>query len=316
MDPTTPLNQGVQPVAGDLVSGEAVVLDVRLAKLPTRAVARLLDLLIQLALGAAVVLGLSAFLGFDLDSDAATATVLVLVVLLLVGYPLIFETLTRGRTPGKMALGLRIVRDDGGASGFRHALVRSLVGVLEIWITYGVVAMIASMVSSKGKRLGDQAAGTVAVRERVPRQASAAVVMPPQLAPWAATLEMSRLPDGLALSARQLLGRAPDLDPGVRAQLAQQLAVEVGRFTAPPPPYGCPPEAFLAAVLAERRRRDEHRYGPPSSPLVAGPTPAPPSLAPQPLAPPPFAAPAAAPAPAPEPAPAAAPATDGFVLPS
>ena len=58
-----------------------------------------------------------------------------------------------------MALGLRVVRDDGGPIRFRHALVRGLVGVVEIWLTVGAVALVVSLASSQGKRLGDFLAG-------------------------------------------------------------------------------------------------------------------------------------------------------------
>ena len=52
------------------------------------------------------------------------------VVLVFAGYPILMEWLTRGRTLGKIWLGLRVVRDDGGPIGFRQALVRGLAGLL------------------------------------------------------------------------------------------------------------------------------------------------------------------------------------------
>jgi hypothetical protein len=139
---------------------------------------------------------------------------------------------------------------------FRHSLVRALVGVVEIWLVFGTVAILTSLVSPRGKRVGDYLAGTVVVRERVPTQAAAIVSMPPQLATWAAGLELSRLPDALALAVRQMLGRTQDLSPQSRAQMAQRMAYEVSRYVSPSPPVGCPPELYLSAVLAERRRRE------------------------------------------------------------
>jgi uncharacterized RDD family membrane protein YckC len=311
MDSTTPVPpRSLAPVGGDLVSGEAVVLELRLAKLPSRALGRAIDMAIQLTLAFALVFLFAYVLQADLDGAALGALTLVLSILIIVGYPVIFETLTGGRTPGKMALGLRVVRDDGGAVRFRSTLMRALVGVIEIWMTYGVPAILCSLVSTKGKRLGDLAGGTVVLRERMPRQASQAVLMPPALAPWAASLEMSRMPDSLALSARQLLGRAGQLDAAVRGAMSLRLAIEVGQYTSPPPPSGCPPEAFLSAVLAERRRRDELRYA------AAAPSPGP-YLSPAPaFSAPAFSAPAF-PAPAfPAPAPPPPPASDnGFAQP-
>ena len=97
---------------------------------------------------------------------------IVVLVLIIVGYPVAFETLTRGRSLGKLALGLRVVRDDGGAARFRQALIRGLFEVVEIWILLGVPAIICSLLNSRGKRIGDLAAGTVVVRERTPKPRS------------------------------------------------------------------------------------------------------------------------------------------------
>jgi uncharacterized RDD family membrane protein YckC len=241
-------------LGGDLVSGEAVLLEVRLARFPSRALARILDTAIQLGLLFAIVFFLTAA---DVGDDAAaTAITLVLVITVIVGYPMLFESLTAGRTPGKMALGLRAVRDDGGSLRVRHSLVRALVGVVEIWLCFGVIAILASLVSARAKRLGDLAAGTVVVRDRVPEQAAPILAMPPQLAAWAAGLELSRLPDPLALATRQMLGRASGMSAAARQQMAQRMAYDVAQYVSPPPPVGCPPEPYLAAVLAERRRRE------------------------------------------------------------
>ena len=80
---------------------------------------------------------------------------LTVIVLVIVGYPVIWETLTRGRSPGKFALGLRVVSDDGGPERFRQALVRGLAEVVEIWLLLGCPALICAVLSARGKRLGD-----------------------------------------------------------------------------------------------------------------------------------------------------------------
>jgi hypothetical protein len=94
------------------------------------------------------------------------------------------------------------------------------------------------------------------VRVRGGKQLSAPIVMPQSLASWARTADMRRLPDGLALAARQLLGRAARLAPESRARLGDDLAGQIERYVAPGPPPGTHPEAFLHAVLAERRERE------------------------------------------------------------
>ncbi len=276
------MSQGAPLQGGDLVTGEAVLLELRLAKLPSRAVAEILDLLVMF--GALIVLGLVgglSGLSDSLDGAAAAALGLVVLIAVFVGYPVLFESLSRGRSLGKMAMGLRVVREDGGPIQFRHALVRGLLAIFEVY-PFGVIAVITSLLSAKGKRVGDYLAGTVVVRERVPNIAAPMVQMPPVLAPWAATLELARLPDEVALSARQFLARARDLAPSVRYSMGSQIAYDVSRYVAPGPPQGCPPEAYLAAVLAERRRREELRYvaaAPPAPPVSYAP-PDPPGAAP------------------------------------
>ncbi|MGW0070378.1 RDD family protein [Streptosporangium sandarakinum] len=261
----------------EVVTGEAVVVEVRIAQLPSRVAALLIDILVQLVTlaGASFVAG-SLLLVSD---PALTAMVYIaLSVLVLVGYPVIFETLSRGRSLGKLALGLRVVSDDGGPERFRQALFRGLAGVLEIWTLSGAPALISSLVSEKGKRLGDVFAGTIVIAERAPRRYGPPLEMPPPLAAWAATLELSRLPEEVAATAARYLTRRSDLSPAVQHEMGARIAAEMSAFVSPPPPPGVPPFAYLTAVLAERRRRDQARLsrrgGAPGYPPYAAPFPA------------------------------------------
>ena len=241
------------------MTGEAVPLEMRLAKLPSRALAFSLDLLVLLAVG----VPLFAALGFLLpavDPALGTALALVYVVGLLVGLPVLAETLTRGRSLGKLALGLRVMRDDGGPVRFRHALTRGLAGVFaDFYLTLGAGAVICSLLNERGKRIGDILAGTVVLRERAPQAGAAMPAVPAQLAAWATGLELSRLPGDLALAARGYLARYPQLSPRIRDEMGAQLATEMSRLVAPPAPAGTPAWAYLAAVLGERGRRESQR---------------------------------------------------------
>jgi uncharacterized RDD family membrane protein YckC len=257
-------------VSSQLVTGEAVALDLRPARLPSRMVAAVLDLVIELV-ALSVVTQLLVMFSALADPTFATALVIVLLVAFVVGYPVAFETLWRGLTPGKAAMGIRVVRDDGGPVRFRHALTRAIFNVVERpGITFGAAAVIASLLSRQGKRLGDLVAGTFVVQERVPRQYVVPAFMPPQLAGWAATLDLSRLPDDLALAARGFLGRSAQLRPDARERLGSQLAAAVATFVTPAPPPGTPGWAYLSAVVAERRRRDEARLPGARSPWQPG----------------------------------------------
>jgi uncharacterized RDD family membrane protein YckC len=200
-------------------------------------------------------------------SEAATAALtIVLIALVMIGYPVAFEALLRGRTPGKMALGLRVVRDDGGPIGFRHAFVRGLAGTFleRPGITIFVGAIATMLLNPQSKRLGDLLAGTVVLQERVAVRGGPVALMPPQLAGWAAGADLSALSDEVALSVRQFVARSPDLTPAAREDLGGRLVAAVLAVITPPPPPGTPGWAVLSAVLAERRRRDEARLGAPS----------------------------------------------------
>jgi uncharacterized RDD family membrane protein YckC len=239
----------------DLVTGEAVALELPAASIATRALSGFLDLLIA---GVALWSGLfiAGLMTQNADEAVIGVAMTVLLVLVSVVLPTTLETLTRGRSVGKLATGLRTVRDDAGPIGFRHALTRALVGFVEIWLLLGVPALVSGLVSSKGKRLGDHAAGTYVVRERFHLRLPPPPMMPPQLAAWAAGADIARLPDGLAMAIRQFLMRAPLLSPQSRAVLGLQLHDEVVAYVAPAPPVGTHPELVLAAVIADRRRRD------------------------------------------------------------
>jgi hypothetical protein len=154
-----------------------------------------------------------------------------------------------------MALGLRVVSDDGSPERFRQALFRALAGVIEIWLFTGGPAVICSLLSAKGKRLGDVFAGTLVISERGPRL-SPPPPMPPQLAWWAASLQLSGLRPEQAELARQFLSRASQLDPRMRDEMAHRIMSEVVAQISPPPPPGTQPQYVLAAVLAERHRRE------------------------------------------------------------
>ncbi|MEV0576057.1 RDD family protein [Streptomyces sp. NPDC050392] len=243
----------------ELVTGDAVVLGLRPAKLPSRALALVIDLAVVGTVFVMVSIGL-AIATATLDDAAVAAVSVATFLLVLVGGPIAVETLSHGRSLGKLACGLRVVRDDGGPIRFRHALVRGAMGVVEILATLGVIASVASLASARGRRIGDVFAGTLVVRERVPAGRAAAVPPPP---PWLvgrfAGLDLSAVPDDLWLAVRQYLTRMHQLDATVGRAMAERLAGEVAARTGVPAPEGVPAAAFLAAVVNERQVRDARR---------------------------------------------------------
>jgi uncharacterized RDD family membrane protein YckC len=256
------------PTSDRLVSGEAVELDVRVARLGSRALALLVDIVIQfcLAYGLGIVIALVLYTAGEAADDAlAAALYIIMVAAVVIGYPTICETLFRGRTVGKLTVGLRVVRIDGGPIRFRHAFTRALVGAALEWpgiimlpLTWAV-SLGTMLAQPQGRRIGDLAAGTLVIHERTPAAWGWVPAMPPPLAGWAALLDLTGLGDELALAVRHFLARNREIKEPARSALGRALATEVAACTTPPPPPGVPGWMYLAAVLAERHRRAARR---------------------------------------------------------
>ena len=249
----------------EVVTGEAVVLDLTVARFPSRILALIIDIVVQVPALIFVAAVASASGADHLNRASAAAVYVAGLLLVVIGYPVIFETLSRGKTLGKMAMGIRVVGDDGSPERFRQALIRALsAAFIEVWLfpinLIGIPAgLITAMVSAKGKRLGDMFAGTFVIQERAARRPDLApgfTVIPPPLLDWAQHLEVSRLSDQTAAAASSYLRRYYDLRPEAREQLGMQLASAVAAQVSPPPPPGTDAASFLAAVLAVRRERE------------------------------------------------------------
>ncbi|WP_062302772.1 RDD family protein [Demequina subtropica] len=238
-----------------ILIGEGVVLDSGAASVPLRMLSGLIDLTVSVLVLVAAYAMLENVLAGVNDAWARALSILVMVAVLVIA-PILVETLTRGRSLGRWAVGLRIVRDDGGPVSVRHAAARALVGVFEVYMTLGMLAVTVSALGSRGKRIGDYLAGTYAMRTRGARRALPPLTMPPALAAWALTADITRLPDGLALTARMFLGRAGTMHAPSRARIGTQLSTRFATHVAPLPPAGTHPEDFLAAVLVARRDRE------------------------------------------------------------
>ncbi|CAO5242948.1 RDD family protein [Frankia sp. AgKG'84/4] len=243
-----------------IVSGEAVAVDLRVARLGSRVVAALIDLIAQLYLLGSLTTAILLIVRPTDDALVAAMTLLVY-VLVLVGYPVTCETLSRGRTLGKMVMGIRVVRDDGGPIHFRHAFARGLVGAVveRPGVLLGLPAIISMLSSRTSKRLGDIFAGTVVLQVSVPRTVGEPPFVPLALLGWVSLLDLSGMDDSLALRARQFLSRAHALSPPALERLGSGLVDEIRSVVTPPPPPGTPGWAYLSAVLAERSRRSYAR---------------------------------------------------------
>ncbi len=246
------------PIADEqeILSGEAVAIDVQPVGFVLRAAGALVDMLISFAVFFAFVFVQLWLSNMNLMSEhlGRILTVVAMVLSFLV-LPVTVEMATRGRSVGKLIVGGRIVRVDGGAITFRHSFIRGLLGVLEVYLTFGGAAVIAGALTARSQRLGDLVAGTYAQRVRTPRLEQHLPYLPPSLTEWARIADVARLPDRLARRVSQFLVNAPRLSPAARVRVAQELATEASAFVSPLPPVS--PEELLLGVTALRREREK-----------------------------------------------------------
>ena len=233
-----------------IATPEGVELELVLAGVGSRFAASLLDVVVQLGaiFALAVVLGPLGNNGFVL------AAYLVAIFLILFAYDIALETWNRGRSIGKLAAGLRVVRAGGEPEGFLTAAVRNFLRIVDFLPAFYVVGVISILVTSRNQRLGDLAAGTLVVRER--RRAvtpSATYLPPPGGAPFL-EWDVSGVSVDDVATLRQFLERRVSLSPGARAHLATDLAARV-RPKVVGAPDGWHPESFLEAVVAAKTAR-------------------------------------------------------------
>jgi uncharacterized RDD family membrane protein YckC len=252
-----------------MVTPEAVALEFRTANLGSRILAFLIDMVVVVAgilAGAFAVALLGEASDVVVPDWVAVTIVLVLIPGWWLGYFIAFETLWRGRTLGKAALGLRVVTKEGAPVRFRHAAIRALLGLVDWFVLSGFFAVVFILFTRDNQRLGDLVAGTLVLRERSALAPPAPVVFgpPPGLESYTSTLDVGGLGTEEYLAVRTYLLRAASLPPGPRSALALQLANPLAARLRPPPPAGVSPELYLHCVAAayQQRQRLAARQGP------------------------------------------------------
>ncbi|HET9443939.1 MAG TPA: RDD family protein [Acidimicrobiales bacterium] len=244
------------PVSG-IVTPEAVVLEFETAGMASRLLSGFIDLLAQGALLFGVGIALS-FVATVLELGGLGNALFYLTVFLVIfGYPVSQETLWRGRTLGKAALGLRVVTVEGAPIRFRHAAIRAILGLLDKYLLTGAVGIVSLLVTTRNQRLGDLVAGTIVLRERSGAGRPTAVTFPVPYGfeDYVASLDVSRLSHDDYAAVRSFLLRAAGIDPASRYALASRLASSLLGRLHTTPPSGAHPELFLACVASAYQRR-------------------------------------------------------------
>lgn len=240
-----------------IVTPEAVVLDLETAGFASRAAAGLIDLSIQLLIMLIVSL-LLAYLLLQGTSTSTAKTVFAFVFFGIVfAYPIVFETMMRGRTPGKSALRLRAVTIDGAPIYLREATLRAMGGVVDRLLPPGgITGVLFVLGTPRHQRVGDLVAGTIVIRD--PRQyipAPALWFSPPWgLEEYASRIDPSAISTDQYTVIRQFLTRVNTLSPSVRIALATDLADRLAGVVGFPRDPQVAAEAYLLCVISRYQR--------------------------------------------------------------
>ena len=231
---------------------EGLELEVQLAGLGSRFIAGIVDLIIQAVLVVVlVILTGVASNGGRLDLLAAVIGVFLAWII----YPIGFEVLNRGRTPGKRLTHLRVVNDGGGAVDLASSAIRNFMRLLDGPTLSYLPTVISILATKRNQRLGDLAGGTLVVRDE-PLAPVASV--PPPSAPLMSSWEswdVSGVSDADTATVRQFLARRESLDPSARSELARRLADSLAAKVGGAPHAGAAEQFLETLVQAKSGRR-------------------------------------------------------------
>jgi uncharacterized RDD family membrane protein YckC len=240
-----------------IATPEGVDLDLRLAGLGSRFVATTVDLLIQSALllaAALALVGVEAFSEDSVVSGTGAAVFSVVFFLVIAGYDILFEVLASGRTPGKRWTGLRVVRTGGQPVGFLTSAIRNLLRLVDFLPFSYLLGIVSILATRRNQRLGDLAAGTLVVRERLGDVRRASSIAPPDTLDAGLAWDVSAITADELAALRSFLERRGGLTAEARALLADRLAERLReKVPGAGPTEGN--EAFLERLAAVKAAR-------------------------------------------------------------
>ena len=202
-----------------LETPEHVRLEYQLADLGSRAAALALDLAIIVTTLLIVVL-VMRFTGRFGGTGSGFGVAVLYIVLFFAnwGYFLFFEALWDGRTPGKRALGLRVLHAGGEPLSFQGSVLRNLIRVVDLQpgVT-GIAGAATILFNRRAQRLGDVVAGTIVVRDT-----GGGEMFGDEVEPSSRLTRPTLSPDRFELLAGYM-ARREGLEPGVRHRVATSI---------------------------------------------------------------------------------------------
>lgn len=246
---------------------EIVALEYEPAGIGSRFLAATIDSLLMMALGIGLTVAVIGLGTLGLGT-AASIVGLTGAFLILWGYYVFFETWWRGQTPGKRNMGIRVLKTTGYPIGFMESLIRNLIRFVDFLPSFYGIGFVTMFISPQARRLGDYAAGTIVVKERLavtldelqaaPQPASAAppvsatvgtqVSAAGELDPDELSWQIRTLTSAQLEVAREFVRRAPELPPATRARLGGEIAGRIAATIGAREPFDA--ASFLARVLA------------------------------------------------------------------
>jgi uncharacterized RDD family membrane protein YckC len=233
-----------------IATPEGVSLELVVAGLGSRFLARMLDSVIQFAIIFALVVGIFSFS----VPGSVRAAGFVLLFLVMFAYDVPFEVLNNGRTVGKAAAGIRVVERNGEPVGFIPSAIRNIMRIVDFLPVFYVVGSVAIVSSHDDQRLGDMAAGTLVVRDKFAGLATpfaAPITVPVDaVARW----DVSAVDAESLATIRQFLDRRLSLTWPMRMYFGNALAQRLGPLVVGPP-YGTHPEYLLEGIVVAKQSR-------------------------------------------------------------
>ncbi|WP_025745635.1 RDD family protein [Kallotenue papyrolyticum] len=241
---------------------EQIAVEFDVAGLGSRILAALIDHLsiaVLLGLAGCLVIFAADWLSFDIEQTLVLVSIFAIgISLVLCGYFIFFETFWNGQTPGKRLLGLRMVRVGGRPLGFLGSVLRNVIRLIDFLPAFYALGLLVMFVDRRSRRLGDIAAGAIAVRERgalTLESLTQSRALPPPVPPATQitipNLQVLRREDYELLV--EFLQRRRALSPEARSRLAHQLVAGLELRLGVPielvPP--ATEEQFLQQVVAE-----------------------------------------------------------------
>lgn len=242
-----------------ILTPEKVELTFRLAGLPSRICAFIVDILIILVVQSLILLLISTLSGAArLGAEAQTIWGSLFLYIFLVGflaYPFLFTVFMHGQTPAKMLMGMRVVMANGGPVTTQAAALRTMLLLVDILPSVSLVGALAMFFSERAQRVGDMVAGTIVITTKMPLRPGSERGADIQTHPLEAYVgSVSALNENDLRALRGFLDRYPELAPEARDRLYREIWTSIVsrvQFETPP---GASPLTMLMAVASKLER--------------------------------------------------------------